>query len=86
MEQPSMAQMKIRTTESKREYLQEMEEMCERWVRQLQARELDIRIKEMHAHMIGTELEEKEEEIREREEALKKSEEELVICEQELQK
>jgi hypothetical protein len=42
--------------------------------RQLEARELDIQIKEMHTHMRGTELEQ-EEELREREEALKKREE-----------
>jgi hypothetical protein len=40
--------------------------------RQLEGRELDIRIKEIHAHMRGTEL--KEEELRKREEALKKRE------------
>jgi uncharacterized protein (DUF3084 family) len=65
--------------------------MCERWARQLQAKELDIRIKEMHDHMRSTELkeeggEEEEEELREREEALKKREEELAIRERELQK
>jgi hypothetical protein len=56
-----------------------------RRARQLEAREFDIRIKEMHAYMRGTELKE-EEELREREEALKKGEEELVICEREFQK
>jgi hypothetical protein len=61
-----------------------MEEMHERRARQLEAREFDIRIKEMHAHMRGTELKE-EEELRECEEALKKREE-LVICEREFQK
>jgi hypothetical protein len=40
-----------------------MEEMCERRARQLEGRELDIRIKEMHAHMRGIELEQKEEEL-----------------------
>jgi hypothetical protein len=49
---------------------------------QLEGRELDIQIKEMHAHMRGTELkEEEEEELREREEALKKWKEELEIHE-----
>jgi hypothetical protein len=48
--------------------------------------ELDIRIKEMHAHMRDTELKEEEEELREYEEALKKRKEELAICERELQK
>jgi hypothetical protein len=38
MEQPLVVQMKIPATESKREYLQQMEEMCERRARQLQAR------------------------------------------------
>jgi hypothetical protein len=36
-----------------------MEEMRERQFRQLEARELDIWIKEMHAHMSDTELEQK---------------------------
>jgi NifB/MoaA-like Fe-S oxidoreductase len=84
MEQPLVAQMKIPATESKREYLQQMEEICERWARQLEGRELDICIKEMHVHMRGTEL--KEEELQECEEALKKREEELAIREWELQK
>jgi hypothetical protein len=79
MEQPPLAQMKIHGIESKREYLQQMEEMRERWARQLEGGELDIRIKEMHAHMRGTKL--KEEELRECEEALKKREEELAIHE-----
>jgi hypothetical protein len=35
-----------------------MEEIHERRARQLEVRELDIRIKEMHAHMRGTELKE----------------------------
>jgi hypothetical protein len=63
-----------------------MEEMRERRARQLQVRELDICIKEMHTHMRGTELKEEEEELRECEEALKKREEELVIREHEFQK
>jgi uncharacterized protein (DUF3084 family) len=74
MEQPLMEHMKIPTTGSKREYLQQMKE-----TRELQARQLDIRTKEMHAYMRGTELKEEEEELREREEALKKREEELAI-------
>jgi hypothetical protein len=40
-----------------------MEEMCERRARQLEARELNIWIKEMHAHMRDTELEQEEEEL-----------------------
>jgi hypothetical protein len=36
MEQPSVVQMKIPATESKREYLQQMKEMRERWGRQLE--------------------------------------------------
>jgi hypothetical protein len=75
MEQPSVVQMKIPG-----EYLQKMEEMRERRARQLQVRELDIRIKEMYAHMRGTELKE-EEELRECEETLKKREDKLVILE-----
>jgi uncharacterized protein (DUF3084 family) len=63
-----------------------MKEMCERRVRQLEGRELDIRIKDMHAHMRGTELKEEKEELREREEVVKKREEELAICEREFQK
>jgi hypothetical protein len=43
------------------QYLELMEEMCERGARQLEELELDIRIKEMHAHMRGTELKEEEE-------------------------
>jgi hypothetical protein len=81
---PPLWQLQIPATESKRQYLNLMEEMHERRARQLKAREFDIRIKEMHAHMRGTELKE-EEELREREEALKKREE-LVICEREFQK
>jgi hypothetical protein len=66
--------MKIPAAESKREYLQQMEEMRERRARQLEGREFDIRIKEIHAHMRGTKLKEEEEEFRECEEALKKRE------------
>jgi 16S rRNA C967 or C1407 C5-methylase (RsmB/RsmF family) len=62
MEKPPLWQMKIATTKSKREYLQLMEEICERQAMQLEGRELDIQIKEMHAHMRGTELKEEEEE------------------------
>jgi hypothetical protein len=61
MEKPPLWQTKILITESKREYLELMEEMRERRARQLEARELDIRIKELHAHMRGTELEQEEE-------------------------
>jgi tRNA1(Val) A37 N6-methylase TrmN6 len=63
-----------------------MEEMHWRRGRHLQARDLDIWIKEMHAHMRGIELKEEEEELCEREEALKKREEELAICERDFQK
>jgi hypothetical protein len=66
--------MKIPATESKREYLQQMEEMRERCARQLEGREFDIRIKGIHAHMRGIKLKEEEEEFRECEEALKKRE------------
>jgi hypothetical protein len=69
-------QTKIPATESKRDYLELMEKMRERWTRQLDGRELDIWIKEMHAHMRGIKQKE-EEELREHEEALKKREEEL---------
>jgi hypothetical protein len=62
-----------------------MEEMRERWARQLEGRELDIRIKEMHAHMRGTKLEQEEEELQECEEALKKREEKLLAHERELE-
>jgi hypothetical protein len=77
-------QTKIPIIENKREYLELMEEMRGRRARQLETREPDIRIKEMHAHMRGNKL--KEEELREREEAPKKREEELAIREQEFQK
>jgi hypothetical protein len=40
-----------------------MEEMPERRARQLEGRELDIRINEMHVHLRGTELKEEEEEL-----------------------
>jgi hypothetical protein len=76
--------MKIPATESKTEYLKLMEGMRERQARQLEARELDIRIKEMHAHMRGIELEQ-EEDLQRREKALKKREEELLAREQELE-
>jgi hypothetical protein len=69
-------QTKIPATESKRDYLELMEKMRERRTRQLDERELDIWIKEMHAHMRGIKRKE-EEELREHEEALKKREEEL---------
>jgi hypothetical protein len=82
MEKPPLWQTAIPAKESKRQCLQLMEEMRERWARQLEGRERGIRIKEMHAHMRGTELEqEEEEELREREEALKKREEEVVARE-----
>jgi hypothetical protein len=74
--------MKISTIKSKREYLELMEEMRERRARQLEARELDIRIKEVHAHMRGTKLEQEEEESGE---TLKKREEELLARERELE-
>jgi hypothetical protein len=61
-----------------------MEKIRERRARQLEGRELDIQIKEMHAHMRGTELEQ-EEEVREHEEALKKREEEVLTHERELE-
>jgi hypothetical protein len=48
-------------------------------------RELDICIKEMHAHMRGTKLKEEEEELQKREKALKKREE-LAIREGEFKK
>jgi hypothetical protein len=40
-----------------------MEEMCGRWDMQQESREWDIRIKEMHAPMRGTGLEQEEEEL-----------------------
>jgi hypothetical protein len=49
MSKPSVSQMRIPRTESKRLYLEVMEEMCERCARQLQGKELDVRIKEMQA-------------------------------------
>jgi hypothetical protein len=84
MEKPPLWQTKIPATESKREYLELMEDMRERRARHLKAREFDIWIKEMHAQMRGTKLEQEEEELREREEALKKREEELLAHEREL--
>jgi hypothetical protein len=86
MEKPPLWQTKIPATESKREYLELMEEIRERRARQLQARELDIWIKEMHAHMRGAEFEQEEEEgLREHEETLKKREEELMTHEHKLE-
>jgi hypothetical protein len=38
MKKTSVSQMKILTTESKREYLQQIEEMRERWARKLEGR------------------------------------------------
>jgi hypothetical protein len=81
MEKPLLWQTKIPATESKSQYLELMEEMHERWARQLEGRELDIWIKEMHAHMRGTKLKAEEYEFLEHEEALKKREEELAIHE-----
>jgi hypothetical protein len=66
--------MRINGTESKRLYLEQMKDMRERQVRQLQGKELDICIKEMHDHMRDIELEQVEEELQECEEALKKRE------------
>jgi hypothetical protein len=63
MEEPPLWQTKIPATESKWEYPKLMEEMRERRARQLEGRELDICIKEMHAHLRGTELKEEEEEL-----------------------
>jgi hypothetical protein len=83
MEKPPLWQTKIPATESKSQYLELIEEMHERRARQLKGRELDIRIKEMHAHMRGTELKVEEEELQEHEEALEKREEELTIRERE---
>jgi hypothetical protein len=83
MEEPPLWQLEIPATESKRQYLNLMEEMRGRWASQLEVREFDIRIKEMHAHMRGTELKKEEEELRECEEALKKRKEDLVIRERE---
>jgi hypothetical protein len=53
MEKPTQWQMKIPAKKGKSQYLQLMLEMRERWARQLEARELDIQIKEMHAHSHG---------------------------------
>jgi hypothetical protein len=52
--------MRINGIKSKRLYLKQMKEMHERHARQIQGKELDIRIKEMHAHMRCTELEQEE--------------------------
>jgi hypothetical protein len=60
MKKPSLSHMKIPITENKSKYLQQMEEMRERQTRQLEGREIDIRIKKMHAHMRDTELNEEE--------------------------
>jgi hypothetical protein len=77
--------MQIPAIETKRLYLQQIKKMHERWTRQLEGRELNIHIKEMHAHMIGNELKE-EEELQKCEETLKKRKEELVIHERGLEK
>jgi hypothetical protein len=58
MEKPPLWQMKIPSTESKREYLQLMKEMREGRARKLEGRELDIQIKHVHGHMRGTKLKE----------------------------
>jgi hypothetical protein len=81
MEQPPLWQTKIPATESKRQYLQLMEEMRERRASQLEGGELDISIKEMHGHMRGTELKEEEVKLHKREKCLKKKEAELAIRE-----
>jgi hypothetical protein len=81
MEQPPLWQTKIPATESKRQYLQLMEEMCERRARQPEGGELDISIKEMHSHMRVTELKEEEVKLHKREKGLKKKEAELAIRE-----
>jgi hypothetical protein len=86
MEEPPLWQLEIPVTESKRQYLNLMEEMCGSRARQLEAGEFDIRIKEMHAQMRGTKLKEEEEELRECAETLKKRGEELAIREREFQK
>jgi hypothetical protein len=51
MSKSSVSQIRINGTGSKRLYLEQMEDMCERRARQLQGKELDIHIKEMHAHV-----------------------------------
>jgi hypothetical protein len=71
MEKSPLWQTTIPAKESKKQYMQLMEEMREKRTRQLEGRERDIWIKEMHAHMRGTELEQ-EEELREHKEDLKK--------------
>jgi hypothetical protein len=55
MSKSSVSQMRINGIESKMLYLEQMEEMWKRRTRQLEGK--DIHIKEMHAHMRGTELE-----------------------------
>jgi hypothetical protein len=85
MSKVSVSEMQIPAIETKRLYLQQIKKMHERWTRQLEGRELNIHIKEMHAHMIGNELKE-EEELQKCEETLKKREEELVIHERGLEK
>jgi hypothetical protein len=65
MEKSPQWQTRIPASESKSQYLELMEEMRGRQARQLEARELDIWIKEMHAHIRGIELEQEEEELRE---------------------
>jgi uncharacterized protein (DUF3084 family) len=85
MEKPPLWQTTISAKERKRQYLQLIEEMRERWTRQLKGRERDIQIKEMHVHMKDIKLEQQEEEFREREEAIKKIEEEALACERELE-
>jgi hypothetical protein len=51
MSKSSVSQIRINGTGSKRLYLEQMEDMRERRARQLQGKELDIHIKEMHAHV-----------------------------------
>jgi hypothetical protein len=58
MKKPLVWQMKILATKSKKTYLEQMEKMHEKRARQLKGKELDIRIKEMHAHMRGSKLKE----------------------------
>jgi hypothetical protein len=48
-----VSEMQILATESKDSYLQQMEEMHDRRARKLHGKELNIHIKEMHAHMRG---------------------------------
>jgi hypothetical protein len=51
MSKSSVSQIRINGIGSKRLYLEQMEDMRERRARQLQGKELDIHIKEMHAHV-----------------------------------